>query len=310
MKCSTSLLLPVVAACSVALSSYGGTVVSDTWNDNDRTDPAQPVYSEMGTDADLDGNIESLWYRGGSGTLTTTAGHLIGGVAASSGSWSTWFTTPGNYLTLVNPGDQIKVTWNFSMSGLNAGNANQGLRLALANSSAITRRTSDNSPADGAYAGYSQMMNVAPTLNQANPFQLLERNSTSATGGFLSSSGNWTGLANNGATGDAGYAAGTAYSFVMTLTLGAGGALDIVSTMSGTGLGPGGVGYLTTSYSDLTPSTLQYDLFGLRPATSSALATTVDTTLFQVEFIPEPSTFALIGLGLLSLGFGYRRSRR
>ena len=189
----------------------------------------------------------------------------------------------------------------------NAGNANQGLRLALTDSSLVTRRTADNSPADGVYGGYGVFMNTSPTLNQSNPFQLMERNPASSA--FLSASGAWTGLANSGTTGDPGYAANTPYSFVMTLTLGLGGVLDIAATMSGANLGPGGQGYLTVNYQDASP-TLTYDLFGLRPATSSATATAFDTTLFQVEFIPEPSTFALVGLGLLSLGFGYRRARR
>ena len=33
-----------------------------------RTDPASPISSENGVDLDLDGDLESAWYRGGAGT--------------------------------------------------------------------------------------------------------------------------------------------------------------------------------------------------------------------------------------------------
>src|SRR5215471_5409913 len=119
-----SIALSVAALCSVALTSFAGDVVNDTWLDGTRTDPTPPTYSEAGVDGDFDGNLESAWFNA-SGTMTPSAGHLVLGTPATSASWTTYFTTPGAPITLSNPGDQIAVTWAFTPANVNANNTSQ-----------------------------------------------------------------------------------------------------------------------------------------------------------------------------------------
>src|SRR6478609_4247429 len=91
-------------------------IVNDTWKDGNDTDPASPVYSEYGVDSDADGSLESVWYKGGAGTLNPvgTGGPERGdltGTGASSASWTTYFTPAATPVTLANSGDSVKVTW-------------------------------------------------------------------------------------------------------------------------------------------------------------------------------------------------------
>src|SRR5262249_33829774 len=80
-------------------------LVNDTWLDGNDTEPgAAPVlpfttaYSENGTDADADGNLESTWYQSGGGSLDPTSysgANVERGdftTATGSATWSTYFT--------------------------------------------------------------------------------------------------------------------------------------------------------------------------------------------------------------------------
>ena len=75
MKSLNILLLTLTVAFAPALVVHGAYpyLVNDTWLDGTRTDPASPTYAEnngiFGGDADLDGNLESAWFRGGAGTF-------------------------------------------------------------------------------------------------------------------------------------------------------------------------------------------------------------------------------------------------
>ncbi len=150
-------------------------------------------------------------------------------------------------------------------------------------------------------------MNMSnPNLGNGNPFALREW-IVGGPGALLSSSGNWGAngasgtLANGAVSGNHGYDSGTSYTLVMTLTRNASSGLDIVSTMTGGTLD--GDGTATLSYTDTTPNTFTYDTFALRQTGSASGAAQVDFTQFKVEFTPapEPSTLALVGLGLLGL---------
>src|SRR5262249_14995115 len=122
-----SSLIPIRAAV----------IINDTWLDGTRTDPTSANgYAEnngtTGTDADSDGDLESAWFRGGSGTLVPVGagGPLRGsGNAGSSASWTTYFTPEGSEVVLANPGDQLKVTWVFTPTAVNVNNTSQDFRL-------------------------------------------------------------------------------------------------------------------------------------------------------------------------------------
>lgn len=307
MKCKWLLLaLAAVIGLGWTNAASAAVIVNDTWIDGTDDDPAAPTYSEYGVDSDSDGNIESVWFQGGGGTLNPAGagGPLRGtGYGTSSASWTTFFTPEANKINLANDGDKLRITWAFTLDGLGTGNTSQNHRFAVVNTPNGSRVTSNASPNNGAYTGYAMFMNMGPTLQNGNSFQLRER---SAAGDLLSTSGNWAALSNGAGNGTIGYANGVLYTHVIEFTRN-GTALDIVSTVSGGNLG--GVGFLTTSFSDPTPSTFVFDTFGIRPQNTATTAVTFDTSLFRVEFftIPEPTSIGLLGLSALALGL--RRSR-
>jgi Ig-like domain-containing protein/immunoglobulin I-set domain protein len=281
-------ILVVAAIVGLAVRSYAIVLVHDTWQDGTRTDPAQPVYSEDGTDSDNDGDLESAWYfTGSSGTsLTASPSNLVATVGTGSSSATTYFTTPSNPVTLSSAGDALRITWVFTSSNVNASStSSSGMRLAVVDSP--TRLTSDGSPGSAAYAGYAMFMNMATTLGSSTPFQLMERSAPGTSSAFLSASGSWSGLTNGAKSGNTGYASGTQYTFVMMFTRNATNGLDIVATMTGGSLN--NTGSASVSFSDTSPNTFIFDTFGIRPSDAADSASAFDTSLFEVEFIPGAS---------------------
>lgn len=303
--------LTLVAAFGLASSAYAGVLVYDTWLDGTRTDPASPTYSEFGVDADFDGNLESAWFRGGSGVFDPVGAggplRLTQG-STSSSSLTTYFTPEGSEVALANAGDSLKLTWAFTVSGTVGANTSQGLRLALVDSPSASRVTGNASPGNAAYTGYGMFLNINTAFSHSRPFELMERNPGDLA--LLSSSSAWTGLISDGTSGNTGYAAGSSYTFLMTLTRTALGELAIAASMTGGSLN--GVGLLSVAYTDSTPNggSFAFDTFQFRPDGNDVAYDVFDTTLFKVEFtpIPEPSAFALAGLAVGL--FAWRRRNR
>ncbi len=308
--------LIVTATCALGLSTRAQTtnnLVNDTWLDGTRTDPASPTYAEnngvTGTDADLDGNLESAWF-GSSGAAFTVpaAGDLRGTIGTGSLSMYSYFTQPTTPVTLANVGDELRLQWTFTPNGTIAVNTSQGFNLALAlTPTTALRNVSDSgSPQNANYTnGFAMFMNMAPTLGNGNSFQL--RKWGIASGALLGTSGNWTALTNGVASGTTGYTSGTSYSFVYDLTMTAGG-LQVVSSMTGGSVG--GTGSISDTYLDPSITTASFDTFDVRPSGNATGAAQIDTSLFKVDFItvPEPSTVMLVGAGLgLMLGLVRRR---
>jgi hypothetical protein len=305
MKYSNSIALALATICGFALSSYAQTdtiLVNDTWADGDRT--------SSGPDG---GGIDSAWFSSSGAALTVpAAGTMRATVGASSLSETTYFASQ----TLAATGDALKFTWVFTPSTLTQ-NSSLGFNLAAVNGA--THLISDSgSPPSQVYAGYSMYMNMAPTFASGSAVALREWNLGATAASLLSTAANWgangtasANLANGATSGNTGFASGTLYTLVMTLTRNASSGLDIVSTMTGGTIN--GTGTVTDSVTDATPNTFTYDTFALRQSGAASGAAQVDTTLFKVEFltapVPEPTTFALAGLGLLGLA-GYRRMRR
>jgi hypothetical protein len=289
--------------CMMAGQAMATNIVNDTWRDGTRTDPIAPTYSEMSVDSDADGDIESAWFRGGAGTLAPVGagGPLRQTGTTSSSSLTTYFTPEGSELMLSNAGDSIRVTWAFRVSGQNLANTSQGLRIAVVDSPAASRVSSDASPGDAAYTGYSLFINMSPgTFNNANPFQLRERTAPATASALLSSAGSWTSLANDGAIGNASYTSGVDYTFIMELTRRFDGNLDIMTSMAGTGLD--GTGLMQNNYTGApNGGNYKFDTFQFRPDGYDVAWEVFDTSLLKVEFVPEPATIALLGLGLLAI---------
>ena len=296
-----------------ALNGRAAIIVNDTWLDGTDTDPASPTFSENGVDSDTDGNLESAWYRGGTGTLDPVGpgGPLRGNVAAtsttSSASWTTYFTPEASPVTLAQ-GQKLKLTWVFTPTTI-ASNTNQSMRLAIVNTPNLARLNADGSPGDATYTGYAMFMNLSsPNLGNANSFQLMERTDPATASAMLSAGASWVGLGNGATNGNAGYTSGASYTYTFEATRTAADALDIVSRMAGPGLDGDGVAEVI--FTDATPNggSFTFDTFTLRPSRADQSAGIFDTTLLRVEVIPEPTSLVLLGLsGLLGLGLIRRR---
>src|ERR1017187_7347442 len=178
MKHILGKVLVIIAVAGLDISSQANILVNDTWQDGTRTDPASPVYAEnngvVGTDADNDGDLESAWFSSSSSALTVPApGDLRAVQPANSLTWLTYFTPEGSEVTL-GAGDTLKITWVFTPSSVNAGNTSLQFPLAIVNTPSGSRRTSDGSPVQAAYAGYAMFMNMGQTLGNRTPFSLRE----------------------------------------------------------------------------------------------------------------------------------------
>jgi hypothetical protein len=313
---SISTYLTLAAVFGLASSVHGNVLINDTWLDGIRTDPASPTYAEnngiVGTDADSDGNLESAWFRGGTGTVLApvgAGGPLRATMGSSSGSFTTYFTPTATPVTLVNAGDTFKLTWVFTPTGVNANNTSQAFDLALALTPSASRLTAEGSPGSAAYLGYAMYMNMGVTLGNANPFQLRQWAVPGGANNLLSTSAAWTPEVNGATSGNHGYDSGTQYTYEMTLTRNGAGGLDVLSTMTGGTLN--GSGTATVSYTDATASQgFSFDTFALRPNAPGTTATQFDTSLLRIEFtqVPEPSSVALAGLALALAAWRRRHS--
>jgi PEP-CTERM motif len=288
----------VMTATGVA---QGAIIVNDRWRDGTRTDPIQPVYSENGLDVDLDGDVESLWYSSPGAALTPSPGNLLMTQQTGSSSYTTYFTTEATPVTL-GQGDKLRVTWVFVPNGLGT-DAGRGLRMALVNTGALERRTSDGSPIDSMYTGYRVSLNVSSAGLPASAIEIRERATPATTGNLLVNDSQWTAaLASAGGLGNTSMVNGTQYTYEMTLTRTV--ADEIIVDASVTGGTLNNTGVLSTSFTDATANggSFTFDTFALRPNSAAATAATFDAALFRVEYlpIPEPATLALAGLGMLA----------
>jgi hypothetical protein len=233
---------------------------------------------------------------------------MTAAIPGGSLTFLTYFAPDGTPVNLANTGDELKITWTFTPLGLNANNTSQAFNFGTVDTPTAALVSADGfSVASAQYYGYAMYSNMGRTLGNANPFQLRKWGGSSSD--FLAHQGNWTGLINGATSGNHGYDNNTAYTYVETLTRNASGGIDIVSTMTGGTLN--GTGTATVSYTDASPAAYTFDTFCVRPSGSASAATTIGSSLFEVEFItiPEPATFVLAGLGLLGL-VGFRRLRR
>src|SRR4051812_34811378 len=178
-----ALRLSACAAATLLLANFAHAqiLVRDTWKDGTDSDPAAPIHSEHGVDIDGDGDLESVWYQGGDGTLDPVGanGPLRGRFSAptvtSSASWTTYFTPGGSEVNLANNSDRLRVTWKFTPSNINNGGSNtsQNSRFALVDTpnDATNRLTANGAPGSAAYAGYAMFTNMSGTLGNSSPFR-------------------------------------------------------------------------------------------------------------------------------------------
>jgi hypothetical protein len=232
----------------------------------------------------------------------------------SSATWTTYVTPEATPISLVNAGDQMKVTWVFQLTNVGANNTSQNFRIAAVDSPSASRISANAAPGSAAYTGYAIFANMSNgTLGNNNPFQLRER--VVASSDLLSTSSNWgangvanVGLANGATNGATGYAANTSYTYMMTFTRTALGELQVDASMVGGSLNNSGTASL--SLVDASPNGFSFDTFVIRPSGATTTAELFDTSLFRVEFspVPEPASVALLLLGATWIGFVRRRT--
>ena len=304
------VFLAVVAG--ISLNSQAAFLVNDTFQDANRSDAGLNVHSEQGVDTDADLNIESRWFGNPPAGLTSTPGHMLGAVgASSSASWTTYFTESfASSVNLANAGDTLKVTWVFTPTGVTASNNSQGLRLALLQTPNGGRLATDNTPANQAYAGYGLFQSFGTVLgrNNGDNFNLMEWATPGGANNILSTGAAYTKRAGDGTLGAVGFVDNTQYTFTMTAQRTALGELQLNTSMTGGSIN--GSGTLAASFLDTTPSSFTFDTFALRPGSAAISAATFDTSLFSVEVTqaPEPNVAALMGLSIMGL-IAARRSR-
>ena len=311
---NNSITLALAIACGFGLSSRAQILVNDTFQDANRTEPAAPTYTENGTDSDADGDIESAWYRSGTGSATVmSTGHMVNSAgAAGSMSLTTYFAPAASTVSLNNIGDKLSLTWVFKPTGVTTtGTGNQDMRMAIVNSPA--KLTSDATPANQIYSGYGIFFNMrAGTLGNNSSLRVMEWATTGGANNILSTAAAWTQDASTASVAGTtpGFTSGNTYTLNWSITKTATGA-DIYQSITDSGGTLDGDGVLDVSYSDTTAQTLSFNTFALRPSTPETTATSFDTTLFKVEVstVPEPGVMALIGVGIAGL-FAMRRNRR
>ncbi len=303
----------MAAALTSAITARAVVIVNDTWLDGTRTDPAAPAYSENGVDLDLDGNLESVWYRGGIGTFDPAAAggplrlDLSGGPSTSQSTITTYFTPEATPVTL-GVGETIKVTWTFAATGISS-NSSQAMRVAIVNSPGANRLTSDLSPVSDTYTGYASFINLTSgNLQAAAPFELRERVSPGSSGSLQSSASVWTAIGNGATAGNAGFTSGLTYTYTFEATHTPANELAIVTRLTGPGLD--GDGVAEVNLTDPTPNggSFTFDTFSVRFGSPATTANIIDTSLFRVEVVPEPASYVMLGLGgILAIGLARRR---
>lgn len=297
--------LLAVSACAALLPAFASaaTIVNDRWADSSRSDPAAPTYSEYGVDSDGDGDIESAWFRTGTGsTVSVAPGHFVNSAgAAGSMSVTTYFTPDASPVTLNNVGDKMTITWTFTPTGVTTSSTgNQDMRLAIVDSPNAQRISTDASPGSGAYTGYAAYFNMrAGTIGANNGFRIMEwaggSNNLLSTANAYSQVAAMPTVANT----TPGITDGQEYTFTWSIEKTATGA-DIIQSLVG------GNTNLSVTYSDATPQPLTFDTFALRPQTPESTAASFDTHAFRVDLtvIPEPASLAS---GTLALALLRRR---
>jgi PEP-CTERM motif len=300
MQRSIFLAFALAALCSFAVAARAADTVllDDTWATGDRSTQNLPT--------------QSAWYANSSSTLTATTSTMTGTDGTGSAEWLTYFT-PSTAQTL-NVGDTLQVALTFNLGTVAAENTSRGVRIGLLDFSNGTRLTADSystgsgTGAPGAnVTGYMLNMNMGTTFGINGPLQTMARSTTSDVN-LMGASGDYTAVGSNGggSTGDPGFADGTSYTLTFSVTRTSASSVDITTAFSGGSLN------IANTVTDSTYNYTGFDTFAIRPSGNASGAATWNFTEMKVDYItpvPEPTTFALAGLGMLGLAAA-RRFRR
>lgn len=229
------------------------------------------------------------WYDS-SGLMTATPGHLEMPLTNNipTGQFFTTYVAPTNApIVLSHPGDQVKVTWSFTPSGVDSFTTDISLAFALFFTPDIDRLTADGAPVTANYAGYAGFFDCA-YAGQAGMFLTLELGNItnpSTPGPLFQGFGPQVGGAVGWSIQAVNYTSlwapnGVPVVFTLTLTRDASGSLSVNSiAVSGTNI------INQVSYIDSSPQTFSFNSACIyNPGQGWDAQGLLDTTQFQVEF--------------------------
>jgi hypothetical protein len=261
----------------------GQVLLEDTWADGDRTGTNLP-----GESATWVSDADSISISPGSFQYTQDG--------SSNRLW-THFAPDGAPVTL-NVGDQLITTIKFTPRTSLYDNSSKSFRFCVVNdptNGQVLSDTNDDGGGDGDPWADSRGYGVMMAL------------STGATKSATPSVGKHTGFAGTslmGTTGDWTMTSGgnkivntldTLYTLTLTLDYVAADQMDVVFAMANAG------GVISThTYTDTTDIATSFDHLFFRFSNNTQTADVLDFHELKVEYIPEPATLGLLGLGSLA----------
>jgi pectate lyase len=282
--------LVIAAMVGLALPTHAALYIDDFWSDGTRTDPAAPVYSENGTDADGDGSIESAWFTSSSGSLVAAISNMTLSVGSSAVVGLTYFTS--NSPAQLAVGDTLAATFHLTFNNVPASNNSQGFRIGIfdfADSTLSPKRvTSDgsisgNNTLGNGVNGYALFQNMGTAFNSTSPTDIRKRTLISDSR-LLGTSSDWTsqGTGPGSTNGFGGFANGINYTLQITLQRTGSNSMSVTASW----LNPTNSASLTTTVTDSLATNFNFDSIALRPQDNSSSAGTIIFTEARVELIP------------------------
>jgi hypothetical protein len=290
MKKLTRFALLLSAAFISALPVQATVILDDTWADGER--------ASTGPDGS---GIDSAWYSSTGASLNTTPGSMSASIGSGSSlTFWTYFQPSGAPIALAI-GETLQVTISLNFTNIGAQNTSRAFNFGLFDYTSGTRRVSDGSSPSGVnVTGYRQSMNFGTSFGVTNALQT-QRRTTVTDANLLGTTSDYTTVGVNGggnAVGATGFAAGTPYTFTLSLTRTAASSLDLTTTVT-----DGGAFNLTQTVTDSTAPTFSFDTLAFRPTTGGTTASSINFTQVKIDYtaVPEPSIAALAGVALLAL---------
>jgi hypothetical protein len=275
------LLMPAVLSAQV--------IVNDSWTDAGRNNGADP------TDTDW-------WYSSASSAIEVGPGFL--GLVSGTSGRGIHGTFPAQSL---NIGDSLRATYTFTTPTTVGINQSAPFRVGFFDTTGhpglaadITASSGSPNPVYNNLFGYMMDLDV----NTGTENIAFRERSNAGSGQLLATTADYTTLATGGSTYS--FAANTTYTGVLTITRTGANSLDLSASLF-----QGATQLSTFTTSDATASTTTFGLLGfhVNSATFGSVNTVntpdngIDFSNITIELlsVPEPSSFALLGLGAVAL---------